>query len=144
MIRRIGFAVAIIFLALAFSATTAVVRENFTLKRVAPEKQAIGEVTVKQTGPVRSDRILGIDVFRLKPNSIYSVWLVHTRYDNKRVPAGLTGQNFLKTDGSGNAHYSDYTDEYKLDWTTVEIAYHPDGDIKNTKDMVVVLTTRLY
>lgn len=133
---------AAIALALIMTASLGLaVAQDYTLKRTEAETQAIGEATVRQYGPVRSDRILSIDVFRLKPGSVYSVWLSR---GGKRSPAGLKGKNFFETDGSGNAHYTDMTDEYELSFHTLEIAYHPDGEISNTSEMVIVLTTRLY
>jgi hypothetical protein len=129
-------------IAFALFAVPTDARDDFQLKRAGPEKRAIGEVTVSHISRVRSDRLLSIDVFRLRPNSVYSVWLVDN--SQERTPAGLRGKNFFRTDGSGNAHYADYTDEYTLDWKTLEIAYHPGGDINDMDGMVVVLTTLLY
>ena len=143
MKARYGFYALLVVLAAGLIASGAEARD-YTLKKIDPEIKAIGEVTVRHDGWMRSDRLLSIDVFRLKPNSVYSVWLFR---DGKRAPAGLKGQNFFRTDGSGNAHYADQTDEYTLRFKTVEIAYHPDradGDVRNTAEMVIVLSTRLF
>ncbi|MBI5587336.1 MAG: hypothetical protein HY889_03105 [Deltaproteobacteria bacterium] len=82
---------------------------------------------------------LGVTVYGLKPNSIYSVWLSGHHGKEGREALGI-GSNHFKTDGAGNGRYVTYASHLTLrEWRVLEIDYHPDNDPKNTKDMVIVL-----
>ncbi|MFQ5736887.1 MAG: hypothetical protein ACE5GY_08510 [Thermodesulfobacteriota bacterium] len=131
----------VIFVLLAGSAQAR--NSEFNLKPASPEVKAYGTVEISHTGFVPFDRLLEIYVTRLEHGAVYSVWLLDTETD-ERSAAGLTGQNNFDTGESGNAHYTAYLSEFEIDWRTLQIAYHPDGDASNTRDMVVVLTVRLY
>lgn len=116
---------------------------EYDLERVAPETRAIGRATLTP-GFRRSDRReLFLVVFHLKPDSVYSVWIMDKR-SGRRIPAGLTGKNHFRTDGSGNGHYTHEADWLDFGWNTLEVAYHPDGEPSNTDEMIVVLRTGLY
>lgn len=140
--RRVA-AVFVVFV-LALLITGAEARSiEVELKPASPEVKAWGDATIKRDNFVPYDRLLDIYVFRLKPNSVYTVWLYDKRYE-KRIPAGLKEENHFRTDGSGNAHYTATLYKYDIDWNTLEIAYHPDADSGNTGGMSVELTARLY
>lgn len=130
---------------LAYGSADARVSE-LNLKNTDPEGKAIARVEIDHIGFIPSDRLLKITAFRLKPNSVYSVWFVGGGYggQGEREPGGLTGSNYFRTDGSGSGHYYYHTDKYEIDHNLLEVAYHPDGDPANTDDMVVVLRGRMY
>ena len=132
-----------ILTALALLLRREAVSAEIKLEKAFPEAEGRGEVEITRTSFATPDRLLTVNLHKLKPNSVYSVWLVD-KYAGERTPAGLTGQNHLRTDSAGNAVYKDHTSEYRLDRNTIEIAYHPDGDPGNVKDMVVILRARLY
>jgi len=72
----------------------------------------------------------------LKPNSVYTVWLVNMK--PKMDMAGLGGGDYsFKSDDKGNASYSATIGSADLSkWQLIELAYHPSGDPKNTKELM--------
>ncbi len=105
---------------------------------------ASGEVLIEPYGSwMPGERVIGIDMYHLKPNSVYTVWLVNTNTDAYgkagRRPLGIDTNSF-RTDGAGNGRYATTANEYDLEyWRFIEVDYHPDGDPRNTKDMEIVL-----
>lgn len=80
---------------------------------------------------------ISIDLKGLKPNSLYTVWLVNEK--PKMEMAGLgSGDYSFRTDEEGNAIYTANVSEQELaKWKLLEIAYHPDNDPKNMKNMQI-------
>jgi hypothetical protein len=141
-IRRV--ATVFVLLALGLLITSAHAGSiEIELKPASPEVKARGTVFIKHDSYIPYERFLDMYVSRLEPNSVYSVW-IREKDNGTRNPAGLRDENHFRTDGAGNAHYTAMLSEYDLDWNTLEITYHPDGDPGNTKDMSVVLFARLY
>jgi hypothetical protein len=72
----------------------------------------------------------------LKPDSVYTVWLVNMK--PKMGMAGLgEGDYSLKSDTKGNASYSTTIGSADLSkWQLIELAYHPSGDAKNMKELM--------
>ena len=141
--RKVLIILVLLFVIALFYTGADALAVEIKMKPAVPDTEARGLVTIKDAPRVPSDRLLIVDVRGLRPDSVYSVWLVD-KDTGKRTPAGLTGQNHFRTDPSGYAHYTDHTDRYKLDHNTLEVAFHPDGDPGNTVDMVVVLTAPLH
>ncbi|MBW7957890.1 MAG: hypothetical protein H3C68_08375 [Deltaproteobacteria bacterium] len=82
-------------------------------------------------------RSIGIDFFRLKPDTVYSVWLVNER--GERAPAGVDRSHF-KTDAAGKGRFVTTTYDDRLSrWRYIEVYSHPGGDPANTQDMVAEL-----
>lgn len=128
-------------LLIAYGATTADATD-IRLKRVGEERTAKGQVELLLTGSVDCDRLLKITAFKLRPEAVYSVW-IRERVTGKRVPAGLTGKNFFATGSSGSGGYSYVADLANISWNDILIAWHPDGNHRNTESMVVVLKAKL-
>ena len=72
----------------------------------------------------------------LKPNSVYTVWLVNVK--PKMDMAGLGGGDYsFKSDDKGDASYSATIGSADLSkWQLIELAYHPSGDPKNMKELM--------
>lgn len=70
----------------------------------------------------------------LKPDSVYTAWLVNM--EPKMDMAGLgEGDYSIRSDDKGNASYSVTIGSADLSkWQLIELAYHPSGDAKNTKE----------
>lgn len=136
--RKVIISLAAIFL--IFSGVAAA----YTIKRFVPLKDttgigASGEVTIERMGFMPAQRELSIDVFRLKPNSTYSVWLTNVKPELSRHALGVDVNHF-RTDGGGKGRYVTTTSEYDLShWRYIDIYLHPDNDPKNTKDMALSL-----
>ena|SRR6266545_1726598 len=83
------------------------------------------EITIKATG--------------LKPDGVYTVWLVNMKPKMDMVGVG-TGDFSFKADDKGKGNYTATipTTEFAK-WKMLEIAHHPDGDAKNMKNMEITL-----
>jgi hypothetical protein len=127
---------------LAVSVTSPEARREMQLKKTDPGARAKGTVGITYASRGVENILMEILVWHLEPNSLYSVWVVDTK-SGERNPGGSPGENYFKTDPSGNSHYSEYMNEWSLHLKKLEIALHPDGDINNTADMKVVLYTIL-
>lgn len=99
--------------------------------------QSYARVEFDSTRYMPGNLNMGINFFRLEPNTLYSVW--YAKDSGERAPAGVSGNTF-KTDGSGNGRYVTSVDGYYLDdFDNIEVYAHPDGNASNTRDMVAVL-----
>ncbi len=96
-------------------------------------KGASGAVVIVDEGGDRKG--VTITARGLKPNSIYTVWLVNMK--PKMDMAGLGGGDYsIQSDSKGNARYSATIGSADLSkWQLIELAYHPSGDPKNMKEM---------
>lgn len=101
---------------------------------------ASGEAVFEKMGIAPGQRSVGIDLFGLKPDAIYSVWLEKNGEKRERMPLGVDINHF-KTNASGKGRYVTTASEYDVEynWDYLIINYHPDGDPKNTENMVTEL-----
>lgn len=107
--------------------------QKVALKADKAGKGASGEAVIVDKGG--DQKGVTVTAKGLKPNSVYTVWLVNMK--PKMDMAGLgEGDYSFKSDDKGNASYSatigspDFTK-----WQLIELAYHPSGDPKNMKEM---------
>ena len=92
---------------------------------IADGKAGQKEITISMTG--------------LKPNSVYTVWLVNMKPKMDMIGVG-TGDYSFKSDGRGIGNYTASISKAELEkWEMVEIAYHPDGDAKDMKKIQIAL-----
>ena len=133
----------VLTLLLAVSITSPEAGRETKLKKTDPGMRAFGTVEVSYFTHGVQNVLMEIIVWHLEPNSLYSVWIVDTA-SGERSPGGLPGQNYFRTDPSGNSHYTDLASDWSLHLKRLEIALHPDGDINSTADMQVVLHAILY
>jgi hypothetical protein len=108
--------------------------QKVTLKADKAGKGASGEVVIVDKGG--DQREVTITAKGLKPNSVYTVWLVNMK--PKMDMAGLGGGDYsFKSDDKGNAIFSATIGSADLSkWQLIELAYHPSGDAKNTKELM--------
>ncbi|MBI5443439.1 MAG: hypothetical protein HY900_19770 [Deltaproteobacteria bacterium] len=97
-------------------------------------KGATAEAVITDQGKDRKE--VDITVRGLKPNAVYTVWLVNMK--PKMDMAGLgRGDYSFRTDKKGAARYSASISSAELEkWQVLEIAYHPSGDPKNMDEMM--------
>ena len=138
MRRALSTLLVVLAMLLAVSITTSEARREMKLKKSDPGTRAHGTVGVSYVSRGVENVLMEILVWRLEPNSVYSIWIVDTK-SGERKPGGSPGENYFKTDPSGNSHYSEYMNDWSLHLKRLEIALHPDGDITNTADMQIVL-----
>lgn len=123
---------------------TSAVSQAFYDRRFVPLKDpsgagGSGEITIERQSFMYGQRSVGVNVFRLKPNSTYTVWVYNEMPAPARQALGIDVNDF-RTDGAGNGRYVTTSNEYDLNyWRFIDIYYHPDNDPKNTRDMVLAL-----
>ena len=79
----------------------------------------------------------------LKANGLYTVWLVNEK--PKMSMNGLgTGEYSFKADDQGKATYTAEIDADELEkWQIIKVAFHPDGNPKNMKDIESAATGKI-
>ena len=98
---------------------------------------AKGEVVI--TDGKAGQKEIAITMTGLKPNSVYTVWLVNMKPKMDMLGVG-TGDYSFKSDGKGIGNYTATISNAELEkWEMLEIAYHPDGDAKDMKKMQITL-----
>jgi hypothetical protein len=108
--------------------------QKVALKSDKAGKGASGEAVILDKGG--DQKGVTITAKGLKPNSVYTVWLVNMK--PKMDMAGLGGGDYsFKSDDKGNASYTATIGSADLSkWQLIELAYHPSGDAKNTKELM--------
>ena len=112
--------------------------QKITLKTDKAGQGAMGEVVIAD-GKAGQKEII-ISMTGLKPNSVYTVWLVNMKPKMDMLGVG-TGDYLFKSDGKGIGNYTATISNAELEkWEMLEIAYHPDGNAKNMKKMQIALS----
>ncbi len=112
--------------------------QKLALKADKGGKGAKGEVAIADTKPGQKE--LTITMSGLKPDSVYTVWVVNMKPKMDMAGVG-TGDYSFKSDDKGVAKYSATISSAELEkWQMFEIAYHPDGDAKDMKKMQIALS----
>lgn len=127
------------FLGLALFAglAQAAVAREVALKGGPAGKGASGVTVIKDTGQDRKQ--IEITARGLKPDSVYTVWLVNMKPKMDMTGVG-TGDFSFKSDARGNGSYTASVPASELArWQMFEIAYHPDADPMNMKNMGIAL-----
>ncbi len=130
------------FLAFAlFSSFAQAAEQKMTLKAGPDGKGAQGEAVIKDKEQGKKE--ITVSASGLKPNSVYTVWLVNMKPKMDMAGVG-TGDYSFKSDDKGNGHYAGTVSSAELEkWHVLEIAHHPDGDPKNMKKMGIALKADL-
>jgi hypothetical protein len=102
---------------------------------------AQGEAVIREVNAGQK----GVDIraHGLKPNEIYTVWLVNMQ--PKMAMAGLGANDFAFTsDAQGGGKYSGILAAAELGkWQLIEVALHPDRNPRNLKKMEIALKGEL-
>lgn len=86
---------------------------------------------------------ISLDFENLKPNAIYTVWLVNEKPEMSMTGLG-TGDYSFKSDGNGQATYSALIEPPELNkWQLLKVVLHPDGNPKNMEDIKTALKGEL-
>lgn len=110
--------------------------KNFGLMGQKDSPQASGRATVEGTK-------LTIAAKGLKPNAVYTVWLVNMQPTMTKAGAGTAPYDF-KSDANGNASYTATLGESPLGrWQAIFIVRHPSGDPKAMDKMEDALMGKL-
>lgn len=150
MLKKITASFALILTVLALSSAASDIRHSdYQVAEInlTGEGGASGVAIFRSEGFNPMEYSLGLTVYGLKPNSVYSVWLTDGKYGAEGKEALGIGTNHFTTNGSGTGRYVTLASYLKVrPWRSIEVFYHPDQDPKNTKDMSSALkgTLRIY
>ncbi len=112
------------------------------LNKAVPTEKAHGYISFEHAGFIFTDRLLHVNVYSLKPDTPYDVWILD-RETGKIRPAGLEGKNTFITNPSGAGHYTYWTTEFDLGWNKLIITEHL-GKGERPRDARVVLWAWMY
>jgi hypothetical protein len=131
----VGIPVLVLVASLAIGAVAAE-SKSFGLKGQKDTPQASGTATVEGTK-------LTISAKGLKPNAVYTVWLVNMQPTMTKAGAGIPPYGF-KSDAKGNARYTASLEESPIGkWQAIFIVRHPSGDPKAMDRMEDALMGKL-
>ena len=120
--------------------------EQMIVLEAGPAREgAQGKVVIRENG--QDQKEITINAAGLKPNAVYTVWLVSMKpsmipfMKPKMEKAGLgEGDYSFKSDDTGNGRYAATISTTELgNWQMLKIAHHPDGDPMNMKNMGIAL-----
>lgn len=139
-------------LVLAFGLMTsayAAQEQTFILKAGPAGNDAQGEVVIRNNESDQEE--ITIKATGLKPNAVYTVWLVSMKpslipfMKPKMQKAGLgEGDYSFTSDDTGDGQFAGAISTAELEkWQMLKIAHHPDGDPTNMKNMEIALNADL-
>jgi hypothetical protein len=117
--------------------------ERVTLQAGSDMPGAQGEVVISDAGAGSKEVV--ITAQGLKPNEVYTVWLITEKLLGRMDMAGLgTGDYAFTSDARGNGHYTATISAKDLDrWQQIKIAHHPDRNPKNMDNIGSALEGKL-
>ena len=84
-----------------------------------------------------------IELSGLKPNALYTVWLVNEKPEMSMSGLGTEDYSF-KSDSEGKATYTANVDADELTkWQIIKIAFHPDDNPKNMDNIKSAATGKI-
>ncbi len=100
-------------------------------------KKAKGDVLIRDLQPGQKE--ITVEAQGLNPNSTYTVWFVNEKPAMDMAGIG-TGDFSFKTDDKGVGRYTATVPASELEkWQMFEVAYHPDNNPANMKDIKIAL-----
>jgi len=126
--RKYFVTVVAVIAAAGFVFSVSAAGQNLQLMPLKDSPKASGTVELGK------DR-LKIDVEGLKPDSVYTVWLVNMKPKKEQAGAGKSPY-MLKTDSAGKGSYDSSLSESPVGkWSTIMVVRHPSGDPMDMKNM---------
>ncbi len=132
--RKVISSLLVVVFSLFAGLAVAAGERKVALKADKAGKGASGTAVIVDKGGDQKE--VAITAKGLKPNSVYTVWLVNTK--PKMDMAGLgEGDYAFKSDDKGNASYSATIGSADLSkWQLIDLACHPSGDPKIEKELM--------
>jgi hypothetical protein len=111
--------------------------ERLALQAGPDMRGATGEAVISDAGAGNKEVV--ITAQGLKPNEVYTVWLVNMK--PKMDMAGLgAGDYAFTSDADGKGRYTGTVSAAEFGkWQLIEIAHHPDRNPRNMKNMGIAL-----
>lgn len=104
-------------------------------------KQARGEAVIRDAGA--DQKQIQVKASGLKPNSVYTLWFVTEKPRMDMAGVG-TGDYSFRTDSRGTGQYTATVPVDEIGkWDLLEVAYHPDANPANMKDIDIALKGEL-
>jgi hypothetical protein len=129
----------VIFLLLALPAVSAA--ERLALQAGADRPGAQGEAVIRDLGAGQKEVV--ITARGLRPNEVYTVWLVNEKPRMDMAGLGTADYDF-QSDSQGNGRYTATITGTDLDrWQLLKIAHHPDRNPRNMSNIAIDLETAL-
>jgi hypothetical protein len=122
---------------LSLTLSPAAAADKVALQAGPDMRGAQGEVVIRDLAS--GDKEVLITAAGLKPNEVYTVWLVNMK--PKMDMAGLgTGDYAFNSDAAGNGTFTATVPGATLDkWQLIKIAHHPDRNPRNMKNIGTAL-----
>ena len=140
-IRRVATMLTTLVLAVGISSLWAAGMQRLPLTSGPDGRDAKGEATIVDKDAATKEIIIAAQ--GLKPNAMYTVWVVNMKPKMDRAGVG-TGDYAFKSDATGRGQFIGTFPAADLaKWQIIEVAHHPEGNPKNMKSMKVVLTGEL-
>lgn len=141
LLGKIIGASSIIGLFLLLTLSQAFANEIVVLQAGADMRGARGEAVIKDAGAGQKEVVITAE--GLKPNEVYTVWLVNM--NPKMDMAGLgTGDYAFTSDARGSGTFTAAVSAGDLGkWQVIKVAHHPDRNPRNMKKMGVALEGEL-
>jgi hypothetical protein len=140
-IRRVATMLTTLVLAVGISSLWAAGMQRLPLTPGPDGGDAKGEATIVDKNAATKEIIIAAQ--GLKPNAMYTVWVVNMKPKMDMAGVG-TGDYAFKSDATGRGQFIGTFPAADLaKWQILEVAHHPDGDSKNMKNIGVVLTGAL-
>lgn len=134
--HRLSLIVILLFILLAHLTLSEAAEQKIPLKGDF-WKSASGEAVIKDMA--QGQKEISIDAKGLNANGVYTVWFVNMKPKMDMTGVGIGDYSF-KTDAKGEGHYMANVPAAEIEkWQMLEVAYHPDGDPKNMKDIKIAL-----
>lgn len=128
-------------LVLLLTLSQAFAAETVTLKAGPDMRGAHGEALIRNVEAGQKEVI--ITAQGLKPNAVYTVWLVNMMPKMDMAGLGI-GDYAFTSDARGSGTYTATVSAEDLGkWQLIEVAHHPDGNPRNMKKMRVALKGEL-
>ncbi|MGE5285516.1 MAG: hypothetical protein ACM3OG_11165 [Actinomycetota bacterium] len=132
--HKIASSLLVVVLSLVAGLAMAAGEQKVALNAGKAGKGASGTAVIADKGGDQKE--VTITAKGLKPDSVYTAWLV-----NMKPKMGMTGLGesdySFKSDARGDASYSATIGSADLSkWQLIELAYHPSGDPKNSKELM--------
>lgn len=116
-------------------ASSASALEKIDLKAEA-FKDLKGDITITEEGADK--RRLDLNLSGLQPNAVYTLWFAGEK-PGQRSAVGR--ESTFRSDANGRASFSTVVSENDIEkWDKFQVAYHPDGNAKNLRSAVPLLS----
>ncbi len=137
MVNRKGVIAVMLFFVLALFVAVADAAEEKVDLRGKLWERVKGEAIIKDVE--EGQKQISIEASNLEPNSVYTVWFVNEKPQMDMAGVGEADYSF-KTDAEGRGEFTATVSSEEIrNWEKLEVAYHPDGNPSNMKDIKITL-----